>query len=59
VIKKSNLEKIITQLKNRLLKIEEIKNDTSMFIENLSVFLKKLKNDLEVVGNSERDNGRS
>ena len=48
--KKSNLEKIITQLKNSLLKIEEIKNDTSIFIENLSVFLKNLKNDLEVVG---------
>jgi hypothetical protein len=45
-IKKSNLENIITQLKNRLLKIEEIKNDISMFIENLNVFLKKLKNDL-------------
>ncbi|HUS50373.1 MAG TPA: AAA family ATPase, partial [Candidatus Paceibacterota bacterium] len=48
--KKSELEKIISELKTKILKIEEIKNEISVFIENSNTFAKKLKTDLYVIG---------
>ncbi len=48
--RKSNLERIISQLKTKLLKIEEIKNEIAIFFENSRVFLNKLKRDFEDVG---------
>ena len=47
---KSNLERIISQLKTKLLKIEEIKNEITIFFENSRVFLEELKKGLEDVG---------
>jgi peptidoglycan hydrolase CwlO-like protein len=48
--KKSNLEKTISQLKTKLLKIEEIKSEVAIFLENSKAFLDELKKDLEDVG---------
>jgi len=48
--KKSNLEKIISQLRTNLLKIEEIKSEVKIFLENSEKFLVELKKSLEDVG---------
>ncbi|MBO8130786.1 MAG: hypothetical protein H0Z29_04605, partial [Candidatus Marinimicrobia bacterium] len=48
--KKSNLEKTISRLKTKLLKIEEIKSEVAIFLENLREFLDELKKDLEDIG---------
>jgi hypothetical protein len=46
---KSNLEMIVSQLRTKLLKIEEIENEISTFIENVEAFLDKLKRNLKDV----------
>jgi len=48
--KKSNLEKTISRLKTKLLKIEEIKSEVAIFLENLREFLDELKKGLEDIG---------
>ena len=52
---KSDLEKIISELKTKILKIEEVKNEISVFLENSNAFTKKLKADLYGVGIKEED----
>lgn len=46
---RSDLEKIISQLNTKLLKIDEIKNEIDTFFENSSSFLDTLKEDLKTV----------
>ncbi|MBE3128991.1 MAG: PHP domain-containing protein, partial [Actinobacteria bacterium] len=52
---KSDLEKIISELKTKILKIEEVKNEISVFLENSNTFANKLKADLYGVGIKEED----
>ncbi|MBZ4651176.1 MAG: repair ATPase [Thermosipho sp. (in: Bacteria)] len=52
---KSKLEKTISHLRTNLLKIEEIENDTSTFIENIEEFSDKLKRGLKDIGVKQED----
>lgn len=47
---KTNVEKIISELKTKLLKTEEIKDEISVFLENSKAFTDKLKVDLQAIG---------
>ena len=47
---KSDLEKTISQFRNKLLRIEEIENEISIFIEKGETFSDKLRNDLKYIG---------
>jgi len=52
---KSDLEKIISELKTKIMKIEEVKNEISVFLENSNAFANKLKTDLYGIGIKEED----
>jgi len=53
--KKSHIEKAISELKIKIQKIEEIKNEIDKFSEDSKVFIKKLKTDFEEVEFTQED----
>lgn len=48
--KKIEIEKDISELKAKILKINEVNNDISQFIENANEFVYRIKDDLKIVG---------
>ncbi len=52
---KSKLEKTISELKTKILKIEEMENEISVFLEDSKTFTDRLKIDLQTIGITEKD----
>ena len=48
--KTSDLEKSISELKNKMLQIEEAENNVSEFLEDSEKFIYRLKSELEKIG---------
>jgi len=52
---RSKLEKTISELKTKILKIEEMENEISVFLEDSKTFTDRLKIDLQTIGITEKD----
>ncbi len=55
---KTTIEKIISELKAKLLKVEEITNEISVFLEGSKEFADKLNDDLQAIGIKKDDADR-